>query len=71
MAPSFYDQITREHPAYRAGFARGRDVGLVIALNAIVAEQTRQGDSHPHEYAAGRLGAVARIVGAAFRSAAR
>ena len=49
---SIYDQLTREHPAYQAGFAQGRDVGLVIALNIISAEWARQVD-------AGRLAGLA------------
>jgi hypothetical protein len=82
MSPSsIYDQITREHPAYRAGFAQGRDVGLVIALNIITAEWARQVDAgriaglagprqlHPHEYTAGRLLAVGQRVAGVFRGA--
>jgi hypothetical protein len=70
----------RQLPIYRDGYAAGVDVGLVYALNLIVAEMARQEsaaivagltdprqDAHTFEYAAGRLGAVARIVGAAFR----
>lgn len=81
MAPSMYDQITREHPAYVAGFAQGRDVGLTIALNVICRESARQEDAAihaalgtdssaamPHEYAAGRLLLVGRIVAATFRT---
>ena len=81
MANSLYDQITREHPAYQAGFAQGRDVGLRIAIEVVVAEQTRQEDAAtvaalgtdssaalPHEYAAGRLLLVGRIVAATFRT---
>jgi hypothetical protein len=82
MGSSVYDQLTREHPAYRTGFNAGRDVGLVVALTAITTELTRQvyaaadvsvtsadaSAALPHEFAAGRLLAVARIVGAAFRT---
>ena len=81
MAPSMYEQITREHPAYQAGFAQGRDTGLVFALTAITAELTRQDDAATvaalaprqhvqtarHQYCAGRLLAVGRIVAGQFR----
>jgi hypothetical protein len=80
MSTSLYDQHVRAHPAYAAGFTQGRDVGLRIALDALTAEQVRQEDAAivaaletdasaalPHEYAAGRLHAVAYIVAGQFR----
>ena len=81
MAHILAHDPARELPLYIDGFHAGHDVGLMVALNAIVAEMTRQedaavvarrndprqGDEHTHEYAAGRLGAVARIVCARFR----
>jgi hypothetical protein len=83
VAPSLYDQLTREHPAYVAGFTQGRDVGIRTALDVVVAEMARQEDAAitggsdstrhvsagNHAYAAGRLHEVARTVGAAFRNA--
>jgi hypothetical protein len=84
VAPSLYDQLTREHPAYQAGQRAGVDIGLRMALDAICAEWAAPTDaaivaalSDPHrrnavrhEYAAGRLQRVAALVGAAFRTAA-
>jgi hypothetical protein len=81
MNPSLYDQITREHPAYVAGFAQGRDVGLRMALEVVPAESARQDDAAivaaldprqhvdtaRHRYCAGRLLAVGRIVAGQFR----
>jgi hypothetical protein len=63
------------------GFHAGQDAGLMIALNVIVAEQTKQDDAatvaaldphqHPdaarHQYCAGRLHAVGRIVAGQLR----
>jgi hypothetical protein len=79
-----YDQYVREHPSFKAGFTRGRDVGLMIALNIITEEWARQVDyaiiasldarqpgSAIHEHTAGRLDAVARIVAATFRQGAQ
>jgi hypothetical protein len=70
----------RELPLYIDGFHAGQDVGLMIALNAIVAEQTRQDDAwavaavNPrtadtarHVYCAARLYDVAVVVAARFR----
>jgi hypothetical protein len=82
VAPSsIYDRITRQHPAYKAGLALGTDIGTRMALDVIWAEWGRQvdaalvvdqppaaqQDTRNHAYAAGRLAAVARIVGATFR----
>jgi hypothetical protein len=64
------------------GFHAGQDTGLMIALNVIVAEQTGQDDAATvaaldphqhvetarHQYCAGRLLAVGRIVAATFRT---
>jgi hypothetical protein len=75
----------RQLPIYRAGYAAGVDVGLVYALGMIVVEQTRQhdaavnaaldphqhSDAARHQYCAGRLHAMAAIVGATFRNAAQ
>jgi hypothetical protein len=71
----------RQLPLYQQGFAAGMDTGLMVALNIIVGEMTRQEDdalagprqqdARIHAYAAGRLGAVARIVGATFRTGPR
>jgi hypothetical protein len=72
MTSSLYEQHTREHPAYRRGFADGNDVGLAVSLNTITAERARQDDaaavanhtnpSGPdaatHAYSSGRLHAV-------------
>jgi hypothetical protein len=80
MPTSLYDQLTREHPAYRAGYAAGVDLGLRQALDIICAEWAAQVDAAivtvlddarrleaaRHEYAAGRLHAVASIVGTTF-----
>ena len=81
MAHILAPDPARELPIYLDGFHAGRDVGLRIALDAITAESARQEDAAlvaalgtdsssalPHEYAAGRLLAVARIVGATFRT---
>ena len=82
MASSLYDQYVRAHPAYKAGLALGTDIGTRIALDIIWAEWSRQVDAaiaadsgnsthpRPHAYTAGRLYAVAQIVGAHFRQAA-
>jgi hypothetical protein len=79
---STYDQLTREHPAYAAGFARGRDVGLVIALNVITRERNSLADDliianatdDPRHamvitYADGRLAAVQVVIAGIFRQA--
>jgi hypothetical protein len=39
----------------------------MVALNVIVAEQTNQDDAARHQYCAGRLLAVGRIVAEQFR----
>jgi hypothetical protein len=67
-----YDQITRTHPAYVAGFTAGVDVGLKTALEIVVLECARQDhlETASHAYAAGRLSAVARAIGASFRTSA-
>jgi hypothetical protein len=78
---STYDALTREHPAYRAGWNDGRDTGLVIAMNIITMERGRLHqvlttgspsqrplDASRISYAEGRLYAVARILAAMFRS---
>jgi hypothetical protein len=80
MGNSVYDQITRDHPAYRAGFNAGRDVGLIIALTIITGKEAgqdasaivasldiRQPGAARHEYASGRLHAVATIIAVRFR----
>jgi hypothetical protein len=78
---STYDELVRQHPAFKAGFDQGRDVGLVIALNIITNEWARQVDAgriaglagprqvHPHEYTAGRLLTVGQRVAGVFRTA--
>jgi hypothetical protein len=79
---SSYDRFTREHPAYKAGLAIGTDIGTRMALDVIWAEWGRQVDAalvadqppaalqgtRNHAYAAGRLHAVAAIVGTSFRA---
>jgi hypothetical protein len=70
----------RELPLYIDGFNAGQDVGLMVALNAIVAEMVRQNDAATvaaldprqqdaarHQHCAGRLLAVGRIVAGQFR----
>jgi hypothetical protein len=84
MAPSLYDQYTREHPAYRAGYAAGVDLGLRQALDALTAERIRldaladvlagsaTGTTAARiTYADGRLAAVAAVIAGIFRRAAR
>jgi hypothetical protein len=75
MAPA------RQLPIYQLGFDAGRDVGLMIALNAIVAEMARQDEAAPvaaldprqhvdtawHRYCAGWLLVVGQIVAGRFR----
>jgi antitoxin component of MazEF toxin-antitoxin module len=76
------DPESTEHihalPLYQLGFHDGRDVGLRIALDAIVAERIRQTtlqDTYPgneaeafrHAYAAARLVDVSKVIGARFR----
>jgi hypothetical protein len=80
MSTSFYDQITREHPAYRAGYRAGHDVGLRVALDIICKETANQddlevvaglnprtADTARHAYTSARLYDVARVIGAHFR----
>jgi hypothetical protein len=77
---STYDRYTRTHPAYTAGYRAGFDVGLRVGLDAITAEIADQDDqaviatatidaaaAQPHQYAAGRLHAVAQVIGGKFR----
>jgi hypothetical protein len=74
MSPSsIYDQITREHPAYVAGFAQGRDVGIVIAMHAITCERVHQQrlsegerDQGRYVYADGALPHVAKVLARRF-----
>jgi hypothetical protein len=82
MATSLTHDPVRELPIYQSGLAAGVSIGLMIALNVIVAELTRQEDAAivaalddphgqsaaSHEHAAGRLLSVARIVSATFRT---
>jgi hypothetical protein len=42
MAPSLIHEPIAKLPIYRDGFARGRDVGLRLALDALTAERGRQ-----------------------------
>jgi hypothetical protein len=67
MSTSLTHDPIRELPIYLDGFHAGRDVGLMVALNVIVAEQTNQDDAARHQYCAGRLLAVGRIVAEQFR----
>ena len=70
---STYDALQREHPAYRAGYLAGVDVGTRMALDVITAERGRLHqlpDTACREFADGRLRQVAAIVGASFRQAA-
>ena len=83
MAHILAHDPARELPLYIAGFHAGRDVGLMVALNMILAEQSREDgaailtrldDPHGHRarvhaYAAGRLLAVGQRVAGAFRGA--
>jgi hypothetical protein len=68
-------------PLYQLGFHNGQDVGTRVALDAICSEMNRQDDARAiavvtdpqsvtasrHEHTAGRLLAVAQIIGARFR----
>jgi hypothetical protein len=81
MAHILAHDHARELPLYIDGFHAGHDVGLMVALNAIVAEMVRQNDAAivaavdprqhvetaRHQYCAGRLLAVGRIVAERFR----
>ena len=80
MAHILAHDPARQLPLYTDGFNAGRDIGLMVALNAIVAEMThqddaatvaaldpRQQDAARHQYCAGRLLAVGRIVAGQFR----
>jgi hypothetical protein len=77
MTPESTEHI-RELPIYQLGFYDGRDVGLRLALDALVHERIRQTllqDTYPgnpaevfrHAYCAGRLVDVAKVIGARFR----
>jgi hypothetical protein len=75
MSPSLIHQPIARLPIWQDGFARGRDVGLAIALTAITAERGHQEQlaaQHPESrltyvYAAGRLLDVSKVIGARFR----
>jgi hypothetical protein len=81
MNDSLTQDPIRALPIYRQGFEAGQDVGLMVALNVIVAEMTRHDDAATvaaldphhhsdaarHQYCAGRLLAVGRIVAERFR----
>ena len=81
MSNSLYDRHTREHPAYRAGFTAGHDLGLRQALDAITVERRSLGDdiigtvtdpNNPtYAFADGRLETVAKRIGVLFRQATR
>jgi hypothetical protein len=76
MTPSLIHETIAKLPIYQDGFARGRDVGLAIALTAITAErahQERLGSQPDHPgspacrvYADGALHAVAKVLAARF-----
>jgi hypothetical protein len=76
MTPSLIHEPIRKLPLWQDGFARGRDLGLVIALAAITAERTHQellgaqqdaGSPACRVYADGALLAVAKAVARRFR----
>jgi hypothetical protein len=75
MAPSLIHEPIAKLPIYRDGFARGRDVGLRLALDALTAERGRQEQlaaQHPESsltyvYAAGCLLDVSKMLATEFR----
>jgi hypothetical protein len=77
MAPSLIHEPIRKLPLWQDGYAHGRDVGLAIALNTIVAagadqEQRANRTSPPtpaNAHAATMLRKVADQVAARFRQA--
>jgi hypothetical protein len=75
--PSLIHEPIRKLPLWQDGFARGRDVGLAIALAALTAERGRQetlaADRVKRErgryvYAEGVLLAVTKVVASRFQS---
>jgi hypothetical protein len=82
MAHILAHDPARQLPLYPQGFAAGRDVGLRIGLETIVAELAREDDraavaqattdastisAKVHEYASGCLTRVAVVVADRFR----
>jgi hypothetical protein len=76
MAPSLIHEPIRKLPLWQDGFARGLDVGLVIALSAITSERAHQeqlgdrddaGSPAARVYADGVLSSVARVLAGRFR----
>ena len=73
MPPSLIHEPIRKLPLWLDGFARGRDVGLAIAMHAITRERVHQQqmadgarEQGPYVYADGALHAVAKMLARRF-----
>jgi hypothetical protein len=77
MSPSLIHEPIAKLALWQDGYARGRDVGLAIALAALTAERGRQETMAAYRvkrergryvYAEGVLLAVSRVVASRFQS---
>jgi hypothetical protein len=75
--PSLIQEPIRKLPLWQDGYARGRDVGLAIALAALTAERGRQETMAAHRvkrergryvYAEGVLLYVSKAIASRFQS---